>query len=180
MKLIFLTDFNKNWVFGLVFEATTVIRFVLWYINKHIFTLEVNNIAMDFNSVSITKKDGKIGISAIYSVFVKKEEDSEYYSCAIPAFDLFYTIKNEESAVKRGKAMVGSFLNYYFLTLESNRIKKFGLALHSLGFRAEHDSLVMSDMMKNKLQAAKFKSSQTETDLYGQPVEVESEFEAVV
>lgn len=86
----------------------------------------------------------QINISATFTIRVKKDLPTEEtkgmpaYSCAIPAFDLFYSASTMEEARLRGRVMVRAYMRYW---LDHNKFRGFVLELGKRGFKGASKSV---------------------------------------
>jgi hypothetical protein len=105
---------------------------------------------------------GKVSIDTGFTIFHEKIEGEDRITCAIPAFDIYYSVKDESEVRVKGKTMTKIFFDN-FIIHNDNQLKAFVLELHKLGFRAPKDAFVLKEFLSNKIVNSKF-SNYSELD----------------
>lgn len=98
---------------------------------------------------SIQIKSGNITVS--YNVHFIAEEGM--VSAYIPAFDIYYSAPDRETAERRSENAVKAFHKYW---MENQGWKKYILKLHHLGFKTANHEVQMRNMLHNRPVNAKF------------------------
>ncbi len=114
--------------------------------------------------VSVKKKGREINIQSTYTIFYKKNRSGGRVSCAIPSFDIYYSVDafDRDKVVDKGRRILKMYFDH-FMVHSKNKIKDFVIQIHKLGFRASNDSLMIRKIMDSPDSQAKF-SSQKLTD----------------
>jgi len=105
----------------------------------------------------------QISVSIGYSVYYNQEDEKNMMSCYIPGFNISFSAKNAEAMDKKAKALVHSFVDYFFIHAEEGKqprggLKGITLELHKLGFKAANDMITVKKLINNEVVKAKFKS----------------------
>jgi hypothetical protein len=107
--------------------------------------------------VLIAPKNEGIALSWGFTTF-KTEDESGKFSCYIPAFDIYFSAKDQATIDKKSKVLTRMFFDHYVLHTGKGGLKNLVLQLHKLGFRAPNDGDTIQQFFKNKVIRAKFKN----------------------
>ncbi|MEX2235440.1 MAG: hypothetical protein WD824_24980 [Cyclobacteriaceae bacterium] len=93
-----------------------------------------------------------------YGFYWIRKQEGDYFSCYIPAYDLYFSCKADvATATKRAANMVRAFLDFWRIK-EGNR--SFFLKLHSLGFRTHNHNFTLKQLLNNKNIETKFSAEE--------------------
>lgn len=102
----------------------------------------------------VIKPDGRqVHIVWGFTTYRRKEEGK--LSCYIPAFDIYFSAKDEEVMQQKSRALTNMYISH-FANDGKTGLKKLVMQLHKLGFKAPNDALTMKRIMNNELVNAKF------------------------
>uniref|UniRef100_UPI004048FCDF hypothetical protein n=1 Tax=Flavobacterium sp. TaxID=239 RepID=UPI004048FCDF len=105
-------------------------------------------------STKINVRPGFIDIN--YRILANKDDESNYYDCFIPGFNIKFSTKSQDDIVVYSKAMITSFFNYHKVKENFNALI---LEIHRLGFRTSKHNYIMKEILHKRIQDANFSAS---------------------
>ncbi len=107
--------------------------------------------------VTIKSGNGKIVIHSGYTIFHTQFPGSKRISCAIPAYDIYYSADSVEMVIEKGRKIVKMYIDH-FMSHSKNKLKDFVIQIHKLGFKAPNDAYTLKSIIEGKDTNTKFNS----------------------
>jgi len=107
--------------------------------------------------VTIKRGNGKIVIHSGYTIFHTQFPDSKRISCAIPAYDIYYSVDSTEMVIEKGRKIVKMYIDH-FMSHSKSKLKDFVIQIHKLGFKAPNDAFTLKSIIEGKDTNTKFNS----------------------
>ena len=117
---------------------------------------EVQNIKPAY--VSFVPKEG--GVYVHWKISSYKKWIGDKWTCFIPAFNIYFSAKDQDGIDKKTKTLARMYVDNYMLVAHGGGIGHFVRQLNKLGFRApDGNAMILKSVLKDKkLPKAKFRS----------------------
>ena len=93
-------------------------------------------------------KTGSKNTEVRWNIDIKCSKETDKISCYIPAFEIYFTSKNDEDVKKKGFILSKAFFDNFFTFTPNNKFNKLAIELFKLGYKTTPK--VTENFIKNK------------------------------